>query len=95
MFMSCYAVTQMGVVEGDPLIARAEAKLLTRAEQLVVLADSSKFEARGSMAVCPLSRIHTLITDDAAPKAMLEQLQGRGVNIIVASEASGAALSAA
>lgn len=95
MFMSCYAVTQMGVVEGDPLIARAEAKLLTRAEQLVVLADSSKFEARGSMAVCQLSRIHTLITDDAAPKAMLDQLQSRGVNIIIASEASGASLTAA
>ena len=25
MFMSCYAITPMGIVEGDPLIARAEA----------------------------------------------------------------------
>ena len=67
MFMSALAVGPLGVVEGDPLIARAETKLLKRAEKLVVLADSSKFITRGSLVVCPLSRIHTLITDNAAP----------------------------
>lgn len=83
MFMSCYAVSQMGIIEGDPLIARAEAKLLSRADQLIVLVDSSKFESRGSMAVCPLSRVHTLITDDGAPPHMLDQIGARGVNVIV------------
>jgi DeoR family transcriptional regulator, ulaG and ulaABCDEF operon transcriptional repressor len=84
MFMSCYSIGPMGVIEGDPLIARAEAKLLGRAGQLIVLADSSKFETRGSLAVCPLSRVHTLITDDRAPEAMLELLRQSGVNVIVA-----------
>jgi DeoR family transcriptional regulator, ulaG and ulaABCDEF operon transcriptional repressor len=83
MFMSCYSISQMGIIEGDPLIARAEAKLLTRAEQLIVLADSSKFEPRGSMAVCQLQRVHTLITDDGAPSHMLELIRSRGVNVIV------------
>ena len=83
MFMSCFAISQMGIIEGDPLIARAEAKLLSRAEQLVVIADSSKFEPRGSMVVCQLSRVHTLITDDGAPPHMLELIKSRGVNVIV------------
>jgi DeoR family ulaG and ulaABCDEF operon transcriptional repressor len=95
MFMSCYAITQMGVIEGDPLIARAEAKLLTRAEQLVVLADSSKFEPRGSMAVCQFSRVHTLITDDAAPPALLDHIRGRGVEVIVVGKGETKSLSAA
>ena len=43
MFMSAIAIGPLGVIEGDPLIARAETKLLKRADKLIVLADSSKF----------------------------------------------------
>jgi DeoR family transcriptional regulator, ulaG and ulaABCDEF operon transcriptional repressor len=82
MFMSALAVGPLGVVEGDPLIARAETKLLKRAEKLVVLADSSKFITRGSLVVCPLSRIHTLITDRAAPPSALAMLRDAGVQIV-------------
>lgn len=83
MFMSCYSISQMGIIEGDPLIARAEAKLLSRAEQLIVIADYSKFEPRGSMAVCQLSRVHTLITDDGAPPHILDQIRSKGVHVVV------------
>ncbi len=83
MFMSCYAITQMGIIEGDPLIARAETKLLTRAEKLVVISDSSKFEQRGSMVVCQLSRVSTLITDSGAPTSVLDAARDAGVEVIV------------
>lgn len=95
MFMSCYSISTLGVIEGDPLIARAEAKLLTRAEKLVVLVDSSKFEARGSMAVCRLSRVHTLITDDAAPPHMLDHVRSEGVEVVVVQNGKLNELSAA
>ena len=71
-------------MEVDPLIARAEAKLLKRAERLVVLADSSKFEPRGSLVVCPLSRVSLLITDDGITEAALAMLANAGVEVIVA-----------
>ena len=45
MFMSAMAIGPLGLIEGDPLIARAETKLLKRADKLVVLADASKFDA--------------------------------------------------
>lgn len=83
MFMSCYGISPMGIIEGDPLIARAEAKLLSRAEQLIVIADSSKFESRGSMVVCQLAGVHTLITDDGAPQATLDLLRSKGVQVVV------------
>jgi DeoR family transcriptional regulator, ulaG and ulaABCDEF operon transcriptional repressor len=57
MFMSAISIGALGVTEGDPLVARAETKLLKRADKLIVLADSSKFVSRGSLVVCPLSRI--------------------------------------
>jgi DeoR family ulaG and ulaABCDEF operon transcriptional repressor len=83
MFMSAIAIGPLGLIEGDPLIARAETKLLKRAEKLVVLADASKFMARGSLVVCPLPRIHTLITDSAAPPEALTMLSEAGVETVV------------
>jgi DeoR family transcriptional regulator, ulaG and ulaABCDEF operon transcriptional repressor len=95
MFMSCFAITQLGIAEGDPLIARAEAKLLSRAEKLIVIADSSKFEQRGSMAVCQLSRVHTLVTDADAPVHMLDHLRAQGVEVLIAGRETYSARSAA
>ena len=83
MFMSAISIGPLGVIEGDPLIARAETKLLRRADKLVVLADASKFAQRGSLVVCPLSRIHALITDRAAPPEALAMLRDAGVETIV------------
>ena len=83
MFMSCYSISPFGIIEGDPLIARAEAKLLSRAGKLIIVADSSKFEQRGSMVVCPLSRVDTLITDDAAPASALDPVRQAGVNVVI------------
>jgi DeoR family transcriptional regulator, ulaG and ulaABCDEF operon transcriptional repressor len=84
MFMSCFSITPMGIIEGDPLIARAEAKLLARAETLIVIADSSKFQPRGSMAVCPLARVHTLVTDDGAPEQFLDHARSLGIKVVIA-----------
>jgi DeoR family ulaG and ulaABCDEF operon transcriptional repressor len=88
MFMSAISIGPLGVVEGDPLLARAESKLLKRADRLIVLADSSKFVSRGSLVVCPLSRIDTLITDSDAPIDALDMLRGHGVRVAVVDAAA-------
>lgn len=85
IFMSCYSLTPMGVIQGDPLMARADAKLLKRAQDLILLVDGSKFEARGSISVCPLARIKLVITDDSAPPAALDSLRAAGVGVQVVS----------
>jgi len=86
MFMSAMSVGPLGLTEGDPLIARAEAKLLNRATDLIALADSSKFQPRGSMAVAPLSRIKILITDEGAPPGALDMLREAGIAVFVAPD---------
>lgn len=95
MFMSAYAVTPLGVIESDPLIARAEAKLLNRTERLIVLVDSSKFVARGNIVVCPLTRVSTVVTDTGAPAQMVDHLRSVGVEVILADPREVRALSAA
>ncbi len=83
MFMSAISIGPHGLIEGDPLIARAVAKLLKRADRVIALVDSSKFQVKGSLVVCPLTRVHRLITDTGAPEQGLAMLRDAGVETIV------------
>jgi DeoR family ulaG and ulaABCDEF operon transcriptional repressor len=84
MFMSAAAITPLGIVEADPLVARAEAKLLSRADRLIVLADSTKFEPKGSLVVCPLSRVSMLVTDDGVSEAAMTMMENAGLAVMIA-----------
>jgi DeoR family ulaG and ulaABCDEF operon transcriptional repressor len=71
-------------MEADPLLIQAEQKLIGQADELVVLADSSKFSARSSLILCPLDRISTVITDDRMPDSAASMLEQADIKVIVA-----------
>jgi DeoR family ulaG and ulaABCDEF operon transcriptional repressor len=83
MFMGAQGVSQLGVMEGDPLIIQAEQKLIDQADELVLLVDSSKFARRSSLILCPLERVSTVITDDEAPEEAVTMLRDAGVRVEV------------
>ncbi len=58
--------------------------LIDAAEQLIVVADKSKFHHVGQVRTVPTSRIHTLVTDDGAPEGELEEMRSQGVRVILA-----------
>ena len=84
MFISCYGINQFGLMEADPLIVQSHARLLRRADNVVVLADSSKFQKRSSMIVAGLDRISTLITDEGTKEEDLGFLRKAGITVITA-----------
>jgi DeoR family ulaG and ulaABCDEF operon transcriptional repressor len=84
MFMGCRGLGPLGLMEGDPLLAQAEQKLIGQAEELIVLCDSTKFAARSSLLLCPLARIHTVITDDGISDRDAEMLARADIRLIVA-----------
>ena len=83
MFMGCQGIAPIGIMEVDPLVVRAEEKLMKRADELVVLADSTKFEGRSSLVLCPLERIDTVITDDKIGDRNAAMVEAAGVQLIV------------
>lgn len=91
MFMGAQGVAPLGVMEQDPLIIQAEEKLIGQADELVLLVDSSKFARRSALILCPLSRIHTLITDDRIEDRQAAMLEEAGVALIVAQPAKSGA----
>lgn len=84
MFMGAQGIGPLGLMEADPLLIQAEQKLIGQADELVVLVDSSKFENRSSLVLCPLARIDTLITDEGISDKAAAMLEAADVRLIVA-----------
>ena len=82
MFMGTPGISEFGVMESDPQLIRSEKKLRKQAEQLIVLADSSKIGKRSNFVVSPLNNVDILITDDGASDEQLEPLLDVGVQVI-------------
>ncbi|WP_319544364.1 DeoR/GlpR family DNA-binding transcription regulator [Ruegeria conchae] len=89
VFMGAQGLGPLGLMEADPLLIQAEEKLIGQADELIVLVDSSKFENRSSLVLCPLNRITTVITDESISDSAAAMLEAADVNLIVAE--SGAA----
>ncbi|WP_299621988.1 DeoR/GlpR family DNA-binding transcription regulator [uncultured Tateyamaria sp.] len=88
MFMGAQGLGPLGLMEADPLLIQAEQKLIGQADELVVLVDSSKFEQRSSLVLCPLARISTVITDDNISDKAAAMLDAAEVKLIVAPRGS-------
>ncbi len=82
-FMGARGLGPLGLMEADPLLIQAEQKLIDRCDELVVLVDSSKFEARSSLVLCPLKRIDVVITDDGISDQAAAMLERSEIKLIV------------
>lgn len=89
MFTSARGIGPLGVMEGDPLLIQAEQKLVNQAEELILLVDSSKFQSRSSLILCPLDRVHTVITDDGVSTRDAKVVEQAGIRLIVAAREGG------
>ncbi|MET7731887.1 DeoR/GlpR family DNA-binding transcription regulator [Streptomyces sp. NPDC005402] len=65
--------------EGEASINRTLAR---RAQQVVVVADSSKLGKRAFARICPLEDVHVLVTDKDAPAGLIEPFVAGGVEIV-------------
>jgi DeoR family ulaG and ulaABCDEF operon transcriptional repressor len=84
MFMGARGIHMLGVMETDPLIIQAEQKLIHQADELIVLADSSKFSKRSSLILCQLEQVNMVITDEGIDDKSANMLEVAGVKLIVA-----------
>ncbi|MDB2369160.1 DeoR/GlpR family DNA-binding transcription regulator [Octadecabacter sp.] len=84
MFMGAQGLGPLGLMESDPLLIQAEQKLIGQADELIVLADSSKFAQRSSLVLCALDRISTVITDEGISDKAAQMLDAADVTLVVA-----------
>ena len=84
LFIGAQAVTSRGLMQTDPLLVQNEQQLISRADKVILLADSSKFEAKASLSVCGLDIIDTVVTDQGLSAEARKMLQDNEIDIIIA-----------
>ena len=83
LFMGAAAVGKQGLMQADVVLVAAERRLIERAEELILLVDSSKFQGSGNV-VCDLEEVDVVVTDSGAGKSDLAMLHASGIKVIVA-----------
>ena len=61
---------------------------MASARESIVLADGSKFNQSGTIALCSLAETSALITDCSAPEHSIQAMKERGIRVIVAESAA-------
>jgi DeoR/GlpR family transcriptional regulator of sugar metabolism len=74
---------ERGVSESNELQARVKQKMIGMADQVILLADASKFGVVAFTHVAELSEVSAVITDISVPKDAQEQLSAAGIPVTV------------
>ena len=85
LFMGAAAVGPQGIMQADVVLVAAERRLIDRAEEVILMVDSSKFSSQSGTIVCGLEEIDTIITD-ALPDGFAAELEKAGVRVIIAAD---------
>jgi DeoR family ulaG and ulaABCDEF operon transcriptional repressor len=83
LFMGAAAVGPQGVMQADVVLVAAERRLIDRADEVILLVDSSKFASTSGAIVCGLDEVDVLITDSGIDSAAAAMVKAAGVRLIV------------
>jgi DeoR family transcriptional regulator, aga operon transcriptional repressor len=73
----------IGLMTPHILEAQLNARMIRMSQQVVAVADSSKFMRRNVSVIAKVDQLHLLITDEAAPPDAVEELRRRGVEVLL------------
>lgn len=83
LFMGGASIGPLGLMQADTLLCAAERRLIERAHEIVVLADSTKFASQFGNAVCALSDIDVLVTDAAITPSAKTMCEDAGIKVLI------------
>lgn len=84
LFLGAASVGAGGVMEPDPVLVNSDRRFIERAEEIILLVDSSKFQGLSGHVVCDLDEIDVVVTDDGLEDRHARTLEAAGVRLIVA-----------
>jgi DeoR family transcriptional regulator of aga operon len=74
---------EIGLMTPDVLEARLNAVMIEVSREVVVVADSAKFQRRSLSVIAKVETVDRIITDSGAPPEVVADLQTRGVDVLV------------
>ena len=73
-----------GFFNNDLLLVETERAMMRTADEVIVVADSSKLGRQSLTHLCPLEAAHHLVVDDGVTESWQTKIRAAGVNLIVA-----------
>jgi DeoR family ulaG and ulaABCDEF operon transcriptional repressor len=86
LFMGAAAIGPHGLMQADVVLVAAERRLIERADEIIILVDSSKFKGPSGHVVCELDEVDVIITDSGISEADRKLVEKAGVRLIVADD---------
>ena len=74
---------EIGLMTPDVLEAQLNTVMIQVSREVIVVADSSKFQRRSLSVIAKLDAVHKVITDSGASPEVLSALRARNVEVIV------------
>ena len=84
LFMGAASLGPAGLMQADVILVTAERRLIERADEIIVLVDSSKFDEPSGHVVCHLDEIDTVVTDAGISAQHTKMLEKAGVRVVIA-----------
>ena len=85
LFLSVTGITEdLGLSGPSDVDADVKAAMIAAADQVVLVADHTKFGRRSYVRVAPLSAVHVVVTDQQCPPDFLRLLQEMSIRTLVA-----------
>ncbi len=72
-----------GLTTSNIAEAHLNQSMIKAAQEVIILADSSKFGKRGFGKICNFSQIHKVITDKGAPANAVQLMRDKGIEVIL------------
>lgn len=84
LFMGAAAVGPQGIMQADVVLVAAERRLIDRAEEVILLVDSSKFASTSGAIVCGLDEVDIVISDKGISDDARAMVAAAGPRLIIA-----------
>jgi len=84
LLMSVSGITELGLFNSNTLLVETERQMLETADEVIVVADSSKLGHSGLVRICGLERVHRIVVDSGITPVWVETLRKTGLEVLVA-----------
>jgi len=84
LFMGAAAIGPHGLMQADVVLVAAERRLIDRADEIIILVDSSKFKGPSGHVVCELSEVDVIVTDSGISDLDRKTIEAAGVRLVIA-----------
>ena len=75
---------EAGLTDINMLEANLKKAMVERCQEVIAVADATKFGGMSLVSFAPIEKVTRIITDNSAPRATLEPLRARGIQIMLA-----------